>query len=210
MSLKTRILDLKKQHFGVIIDSIYGVTHNSCYFRRKGGNEHSKTSSTGFLFIGCHLWKLWFIHSHSTHLFHILRDNAVHFFPAFLGEESSPRPPPPNLYFLLNLGNFLCTQSKPLHSFSLHASKMKKVFLLASEVFQWPLRRQIPEQKSIPGQVIFKATSLFVISPVPTSQHDWIELANLGLGACDLGLVPSVPYSAINPAWWPWADYLFH
>lgn len=77
VNLKIKILGLREQHFGVIIDNIYGVTHNSCYFRRVEGNGRSKTTFVVFLFIGCHLQMLWFIHSHSTHLFSILRDDAV-------------------------------------------------------------------------------------------------------------------------------------
>lgn len=40
--------------------------------------------------------------------------------------------------------------------FSLHTSKMRKVFLLASEVFQWLLGWQAPVQKSIPGSLFWR------------------------------------------------------
>ena len=58
--------------------------------------------------------KLWFIESHSTHLFGILRDDSLLSFPDFLGEDSPPLPT--ILSFLLKLRNFLFTHSKPMYS----------------------------------------------------------------------------------------------
>lgn len=111
---KKKITDVKKQHFEVIVDNVYGITHSSCYFRRKGGNGHSKTTSNTVSLYWLLALKFWFINSPRL-LIYSISSGMILF--------SSFQPSWEmnlfffNLYFLLNLGNFFFTQSKPCISF---------------------------------------------------------------------------------------------
>lgn len=86
VSLKIKILDLKKQQFGVLVDNVYGVTIHVISEGREGMNTQKLLLHCFFLLAT--ISKIWFIHGHSTNLFNILRDDAVLLFPAFLGDES--------------------------------------------------------------------------------------------------------------------------
>lgn len=115
--IKKKITDVKKQHFEVIVDNVYGITHSSCYFRRKGGDGHSKTSSNTVSLYWLLALKFWFIKSPSLLIYSI--SSGMILFSSFQPswEMNLFFFFFPNLYFLLNLGNFFFTQSKPRISF---------------------------------------------------------------------------------------------
>lgn len=76
------------------------------------------------------------IYSQSFHS-SVRRDDALFFFPAFLGDESFPRPRfLSNLSFLLNLGNVFFTESKPLDPILFSHRKLVK----SGRSFFWPVK----------------------------------------------------------------------
>ena len=71
IKIKKKFKDVKKQHFEVIVDNVYGITHSSCCFRRKGGNGHSKTASNTVSLYWLLALKFWFINSPSLLIYSI-------------------------------------------------------------------------------------------------------------------------------------------
>lgn len=76
----------------------------------------------------------------------------------------------PLILFLVESGKLLLhsVQTTVPHSFSPHTSKMRTVFLLASEVFQWLLGWQVPVQKSVPGSLFWRPLVSLLCFLIPT------------------------------------------
>lgn len=135
ISLKIKILDVKKQHFGVIVDNACGVTIHIISEGKEGMNAQRLFLQCFFLLAAISKISDLFM---VTLLIYLVSSGIMLFsLSSLLGRwiSLSLSFSLSNLYFLLNLGNFVFTQSKPLYPILFHCILVKW-----EKCFFWPVK----------------------------------------------------------------------